>query len=59
MSKRDAKREAHDLVADLIGWARDSNQGDDVMDLVERHGQNGVDALYDMEDYHRRLGMGS
>lgn len=57
--KREAKRAAHVIVADLISWARDANQGDDIMALVDVHGENAVEALYELEDYHRRLGGGA
>lgn len=56
MGKREAKRAAHELVASLIDWAVDANQGDDVMGLIEKHGDAAITALNEIEDYHRRLG---
>lgn len=57
MGRREAKRDAHDLVANLIEWAVDANQGDDVMDLLAKHGDDvGVAVLEELMDYHRRLG---
>lgn len=56
--RRSAKREAHELVANLIEWAVDANQGDDVQELLDRHGPVAITVLQELEDYHRRLAMG-